>query len=551
MAKQTINIGSAPDDGTGETIRNALDKTNDNFDELYTFAYNVNSNNVSVGNTSVNSFVNSSLLTIGTSLRSNSTGVYHTGLMNAASFNVGTSFKANTTGVYHTGLMNAASFNVGASFAANTTRITISNTVNIIANGVAGNVGQLLTSNGTSLYWQSGSIVYNNAEQLMSGEEGIAVDFISRTIEINDYADTLSNTGRPDSILTVSRASTKMVTNRNRLLASVAANTLAYDHDPVTGDRLGVLIEPAATNVLIRSEDFTNIVWNSVTNTVTVVTQTGVDDPAGGTTAGTIRNDTGPLLFRSISGVSVGVTYTYSIWVRLRSGSGTCSIMGGPNSGATVFTPTTSWVRYSDSGLTNDTNARAFLSVVTTGLEVDVWGGQLELGSVATSYIPTVASSVTRNADAVSIATSLFPHNALQGTLFVEYSLPNATGASRAALTLGDGTNNERFVMRADADGSPVVLVIDGNVSQTSMDDGSVIAINTVRRHAMAYALNDIAHCYNGGTVGTDTSATLPTVTSLNIGQESAGGIQTNGHIRRAAYYSRRMTNAEIQRITV
>lgn len=36
MAQQTINIGSAPDDGTGDTLRDGGDKINDNFTELYT-----------------------------------------------------------------------------------------------------------------------------------------------------------------------------------------------------------------------------------------------------------------------------------------------------------------------------------------------------------------------------------------------------------------------------------------------------------------------------------------------------------------------------------
>tara|TARA_R110002020_G_C16284813_1_gene772036 strand:- start:1299 stop:2069 length:771 start_codon:yes stop_codon:yes gene_type:complete len=36
MAKQTINIGTDPNDGTGDLIRNAFDKCNDNFTELYT-----------------------------------------------------------------------------------------------------------------------------------------------------------------------------------------------------------------------------------------------------------------------------------------------------------------------------------------------------------------------------------------------------------------------------------------------------------------------------------------------------------------------------------
>lgn len=36
MPQQTINIGSAPDDGTGDTLRVGGDKINDNFTELYT-----------------------------------------------------------------------------------------------------------------------------------------------------------------------------------------------------------------------------------------------------------------------------------------------------------------------------------------------------------------------------------------------------------------------------------------------------------------------------------------------------------------------------------
>ena len=35
MAKQTINIGSAANDGTGDPLRTAFDKINDNFNEVY------------------------------------------------------------------------------------------------------------------------------------------------------------------------------------------------------------------------------------------------------------------------------------------------------------------------------------------------------------------------------------------------------------------------------------------------------------------------------------------------------------------------------------
>ena len=35
MAKQTVNIGAVANDGTGDQLRNAFDKLNDNFDEVY------------------------------------------------------------------------------------------------------------------------------------------------------------------------------------------------------------------------------------------------------------------------------------------------------------------------------------------------------------------------------------------------------------------------------------------------------------------------------------------------------------------------------------
>jgi hypothetical protein len=38
MAKQVISIGAAPNDGTGDPLRTAMSKSNDNFSELYNLA---------------------------------------------------------------------------------------------------------------------------------------------------------------------------------------------------------------------------------------------------------------------------------------------------------------------------------------------------------------------------------------------------------------------------------------------------------------------------------------------------------------------------------
>lgn len=55
MAKQTVNIGATPNDGTGDPIRDAFNKVNQNFDELYSSYAATGS--ISVGNSTVNTVV--------------------------------------------------------------------------------------------------------------------------------------------------------------------------------------------------------------------------------------------------------------------------------------------------------------------------------------------------------------------------------------------------------------------------------------------------------------------------------------------------------------
>lgn len=420
-----------------------------------------------------------------------------------------------------------------------------------------------------------------SATDLLRGEDGIAFDFISRTAVISDYADTLSDSGRPSDLLTVSRASTKWVTNRSRVLAEVAANTLAYDHDPATGVPLGVLIEPAATNLLLRSQELDNASWTKTSSTITA--NAGVA-PDGTTTADKFIPTTsvGSALQAITYGASTAVTYSifakaaentkfimylnetgatanrYQATFDLSAGSVGATVLNGTytNGSASIQPMINGWYRCTISATTGSSSAGQARIITVSGQTADgvagilLWGTQLETGSVATSYIPTGASTATRNADSVSIATSLFPLNAAQGTLYTEASIARVATAAATIASLGNGTADERIALVVDSDNSPASIIVDGGTTQAAIDDGSNPAASTVRRQAIAYQANDVAHTYNGGTVGTDTAATLPTVTSFYLGRASAGGSEINGHIRRAAYISRRMTNTELQTIT-
>jgi len=53
MTQQTINIGTTPNDGTGETLPSAFDKINDNFTELYTELGGTSLSNISFSENSI------------------------------------------------------------------------------------------------------------------------------------------------------------------------------------------------------------------------------------------------------------------------------------------------------------------------------------------------------------------------------------------------------------------------------------------------------------------------------------------------------------------
>lgn len=72
--------------------------------------------------------------------------------VNTALISVGTAFIANTSGAYHIGLVNAAAIST-TGFSANTTKINLSS--GVLANGTQGTSGQVLTTNGSNVYWST------------------------------------------------------------------------------------------------------------------------------------------------------------------------------------------------------------------------------------------------------------------------------------------------------------------------------------------------------------------------------------------------------------
>jgi len=173
---------------------------------------------------------------------------------------------------------------------------------------------------------------------------------------------------------------------------------------------------------------------------------------------------------------------------------------------------------------------------------------QLEAGSSSSSYIPTAAAAVTRQPDVLT-ATSISPwYRQDEGTVVFEGIASTPATAQRGIYLFGDGTDNERISAYRASGLNGGVLVVDGGVTQADISTLSSIAQSSIFRHALAYKLNDVAGSVNNGTPVVDTSATMPTVTALTLGQGNTAGTQAfMGYARRLDYYNSRLPDATIQ----
>jgi hypothetical protein len=176
-------------------------------------------------------------------------------------------------------------------------------------------------------------------------------------------------------------------------------------------------------------------------------------------------------------------------------------------------------------------------------------GAQLEAGSFATSYIPTVASQVTRSADSATMTGTNFSswYRADEGTMLADsWAIIAATNFNSPVFYITDGSENN-YIRQLGS--SRIASVNVNGTSQFSADFGFPV-YGTQYKTAIAYQVNNFAACLNAGTVSTDTLGTIPVVDRLLIGQRISGNGVINGTIKKLAYYPKRLTNEELQGLT-
>jgi hypothetical protein len=397
--------------------------------------------------------------------------------------------------------------------------------------------------------------------------------------------------GQLDSRITFTRSSSGTYVGSDGLIKTAATNVPRFDYDPVTLAPKGLLIEEARTNLCLQSAALkTSSPWIAEASTNVTITADTDTAPDGAVAADTVTtaSTTDPRVQQNIAVANDSVTRAGSIFVKKTSGKAAYGALRLNYSGGTgvngyavfnentgVITATSAAVAASGVenygtywrvwvAVANNTTGNTILSLsyypawnldgsttaaYQSGVSSVLWGAQLEAASFPSTYIPTTTASVTRTADVATVSDISGFFNAAEGTIVWEGDFPSTAG-NRNLFSIDDGTANER-ITPFFVTGSETLRyqVTDGGVAVILIDLAGA-AVNTSLRATMAYKLNDFGASLGGGAVGTDTSGTLPVVTTFRLGTNVAPANYLNGHIRRFAYWGTRLSNTVLQRLS-
>lgn len=188
------------------------------------------------------------------------------------------------------------------------------------------------------------------------------------------------------------------------------------------------------------------------------------------------------------------------------------SIASGTLGSATIEDAGNGWYRATVTGLNTSTGSHGFrLELDSAGTQIDdgvlIWGGQVEASSVATSYIPTVATSENRGSDDMwfSDYSADIPNNHLSAYFDLKMF---KTGDDLSKFTIGDGTSANKIQITSQANGTDIAINVtkDSDVFSYIADIGGYS--NDVK--VMVTCSDNLTKIYvNGELEFTDSSTTL------------------------------------------
>jgi hypothetical protein len=311
----------------------------------------------------------------------------------------------------------------------------------------------------------------------------------------------------------------------------VANNVPRLDYPPLGGCP-SILVEPQRTNFTARSDDFNNGYW--VKQSGTTINSNVTTSPDGTTNADRLVNPGGAGNVRNAPLTLAAGNIIWSVFAKRDSvdfidleisGAGNehlavFDLLNGTFSGLTGISASIvdygdGWYRCSVLIAIDGTvgGYRIYTrsnSTTRAAGSVFIWGAQLEEGDNATSYIPTVASTVTRNADVISKTGISDLIGQTEGVLFVESATLTQIEDLAKSISISDGTTNNRIIITYTNNTNQILGQI-SVLGVTSSIFFQSLNISEFAKIAVRYKANNISLWVNGVKRGVDiTSQVLP-----------------------------------------
>ena len=442
-----------------------------------------------------------------------------------------------------------------------------------------------LTLDGTTLTAQTitGSWArYSVTATPTAASHTIGIQLAVITDSVNIFSSQLENRS---SMTAANITTTAAITNYIPVLMTAPAGVARFDCDPITRNSLGLLIEESRVNSVLQSQTFDSATWakNGGGTAVTVIPNI-IIAPDGTLTGDKINEADGVTQSQVISqGVAVAnsTAYTFSFYAKAAERSfvytqaqgannfqvvfnltsGAVGVTSGTFTAATITPVGNNWYRCAVTATSTTTNVNWYIEPQSTNSlgthlgvankGIYIWGAQLEAGAFATSYIPTVASTVTRAADQASSTGTNFSswYNQSQGSLCWEV---DNIGISPSANYRVGG-----IYINGQNTGVLEVLIGSTGYYQTlnpTLSNGTLtnlVVSNKIFKIGLTASISNCFFTVNGIQLASNSGYQLASnVNSLFIGALGTGQQPYNGHIRKLSYYPVALSSSNLVALT-
>ena len=368
----------------------------------------------------------------------------------------------------------------------------------------------------------------------------------------------------------------------NVSVKEVVGNKSRLNYDLLNGKVVNCphyLLEPASTNLVTYSEDFSNGYW---TKEKTSITSSAVISPDGILSASKLVEDSSNGLHRTYSNLITTAQnndYTSSVFAK-KGGRNIFGIQTSSSAQPYVWfnldkgiielqqsnivgkieSLPNGWYKcsatWNSSSATNDrvfiqlaksTSNTSYTGDGTSGIYL--WGAQFEQSSYPTSYIPTNGTAITRAAETANGSGNAATFNDSEGVLMAEISaLDLLSDISRTImLTSSDGLNYVNIYWQSNG-----VLTVFNNVNgvNTVLFQETLNDITTFHKASLKWSSQGYELWVNGLKLANSTNTSVPTGLSELMFNWYGDIRYFHGKTRELQYFDSALTDAQLETLT-